>query len=357
MKKNLIALSAAMLCISAAHAQSSVQVTGVVDMYVGSMQFAGEKNKTNVVGSGGMTTSWFGFKGTEDLGGGLKAHFNLTSFIRADTGTPGRFDSPAGSDPFFSRDANISLSGGFGSVMLGRGLAPNFLPTILSNPLGDSFTFAPLVLHANVPLFPSANSVSAWGVGAKELGRTTPSDTGWSNEIIYSTPSLGGLKANLHYQFGEQTGGNSSKKNLGLNALYFGGPLTLTAFYERDQISNPFTPNAPLAATRKDWMVGGAYDFSVAKAFLSYGQSTTDGSDEKAKTAQVGASVPLGGGKVLASYAQTKLSLANASRKTLTVGYDYELSKRTDAYAMVMNDRITNVDSGTSLAVGIRHRF
>lgn len=350
MKKNLITLSAAMLCVTAAHAQSSVQVTGVVDMYAGSMKFAGDANKKNVVDSGGMTTSWFGFKGTEDLGGGLKANFNLTAFMRADTGTPGRFNN----DPFFSRDANVSLSGGFGSVMLGRGMAPNFLPTILSNPLGDSFTFAPLVLHANVPLF----NGSGWGTDTgNTLGRTTPSDTGWSNQITYTTPSFGGLKANLHYQFGEQTGANDSKKNIGVNALYFAGPLTLTGFYERDQISNPAAPNTVLPNTRKDWMLGGAYDFSVAKAFLSYGQSSTDGSDEKAKTAQIGASVPLGGGKVLASYAQTHLSLADISRKTFTVGYDYELSKRTDAYAMVMNDRITNRESGTSFGVGVRHRF
>ncbi len=346
MKKNLIALSAALLCLSAAQAQSSVQVTGLVDMYVGSMKAAGDASKTNVVGSGGLTTSWFGFKGTEDLGGGLKAHFNLTSFMRADTGTPGRFNNATSNDPFFSRDANVALSGGFGTVTLGRGLAPNFLPTILSNPLGDSFTFSPLVLHGNVPLF----NGTGWGA-------TTPSDTGWSNEIIYSTPSIGGLKANLHYQFGEQVGSNSSKKNIGLNALYFGGPLTLTAFYERDQISNPYAPNAPLSATRKDWMLGGAYDFSVAKAFLSYGQSSTDGSDEKAKTAQVGASVPLGSGKVLASYAQTKLTLADISRKTFTVGYDYELSKRTDVYVMLMNDRITSRESGNSFGAGVRHRF
>lgn len=348
MKKNLIALSAAMLCITAVHAQSSVQLTGVVDMYAGSMKFAGDQDKTNMVGSGGMTTSWFGFKGTEDLGGGLKAHFNLTSFMRADTGTPGRFIN----DPFFSRDANVSLSGGFGTVMLGRGLAPNFLPTILSNPLGDSFTFAPLVLHANVPLF----NPTGWGT-SKALGRTTPSDTGWSNEIIYSTPSIGGLKANLHYQFGEQTGANDSKKNIGLNALYFAGPLTLTGFYERDQISNPAVPNTVLPNTRKNWMLGGAYDFTVAKAFLSYGQSDEDNTSAKAKTAQFGASVPLGGGKVLASYAQTKLQPVNQSRKTLTVGYDYELSKRTDAYVMIMNDRITSYESGNSFGVGVRHRF
>lgn len=221
MTKTLMALSAALLCASAAHAQSSVQLTGVVDLYAGSLKFAGDAAKRNVVDSGGLTTSWIGFQGTEDLGGGLKAGFNLGAFMRADTGTPGRFTN----DPFFSRDANVSLMGGFGTVALGRGKAPNFLPTIVSNPLGDSFVFAPLVLHANVPLF----NASGWGSSAgKALGRTTASDTGWSNQITYTTPSLGGLKANLHYQFGEQTGANDSKKNIGLNALYFAGPLALT---------------------------------------------------------------------------------------------------------------------------------
>ena len=350
MTKTLMALSAALLCASAAHAQSSVQLTGVVDLYAGSLKFAGDAAKRNVVDSGGLTTSWIGFQGTEDLGGGLKAGFNLGAFMRADTGTPGRFTN----DPFFSRDANVSLMGSFGTVALGRGKAPNFLPTIVSNPLGDSFVFAPLVLHANVPLF----NASGWGSSAgKALGRTTASDTGWSNQITYTTPSLGGLTANLHYQFGEQTGANDSKKNIGLNALYFAGPLALTGFYERDQISNPSAPNTVLANTRKNWMLGGAYDFTIAKAFLSYGQSDEDGTNAKAKTAQVGASVPLGGGKVLASYAQTKLQPVNQSRKTLTVGYDYNLSKRTDAYLMVMHDRITSFDSGNSFGIGVRHRF
>ncbi len=350
MTKTLMALSAALLCASAAHAQSTVQITGLVDLYAGSLKFAGDANKTNVLGSGGLTTSWIGFQGTEDLGGGLKAGFNLGAFMRPDTGTMGRFSN----DPFFSRDANVSLMGGFGTVALGRGKAPNFLPTILSNPLGDSFVFSPLVLHSNVPLFNS----TGWGTpGSQMLGRTTPSDTGWSNQITYTTPSFGGLKANLHYQFGEQTGANDSKKNIGLNAIYLAGPLTLTGFYERDQISNPAAPNVPLANTRKNWMLGGAYDFTIAKAFLSYGQSDEDNTNAKAKTAQVGASVPLGGGKVLASYAQTKLQPVDQSRKTLTVGYDYNLSKRTDAYLMVMHDRITHNDSGNSFGLGIRHRF
>ena len=125
MKKNLIALGAALLCAAGAHAQSSVQLTGLVDVFAGSMKMAGDASSKSVVDSGGLTTSWFGMKGTEDLGGGLKAHFNLTSFIKVDTGTQGRFAN----DTFFSRDANVSLSGGFGSVLLGRWMAPNFLPS------------------------------------------------------------------------------------------------------------------------------------------------------------------------------------------------------------------------------------
>ena len=349
MKKNLITLSlsvslggALLLCATTARAQSSVQLMGLTDVYVGSMKNAGDAGRSAAVGSGGMTTSWFGFKGTEDLGGGLKAHFALTSFIKVDSGVQGRFAN----DTFFSRDANVGLSGGFGTVTVGRGLAPNFLPSILSNPLGDSFTFAPVILHMNVPLF----NGTGWG-------STTPSDTGWANEIIYSTPNFGGLSANLHYQFGE-IAGDSGKKNVGINALYFNGPITLTGFYERDQMRNPAVPSTYLGTTKTDWMLGGAYDFTVAKAFASYGQAKADNTTNKAKTTQLGVSVPVGAtGKVLASWAQTTLSATDISRKTFTVGYDHFLSKRTDLYVMAMADRITSQAKGSSVGVGIRHRF
>ena len=308
MKKNLIALGAALLCAAGAHAQSSVQLTGLVDVFAGSMKMAGDASSKSVVDSGGLTTSWFGMKGTEDLGGGLKAHFNLTSFIKVDTGTQGRFTG----DTFFSRDANVSLSGGFGSVLLGRWMAPNFLPSVVGNPLGDSFTFSPLILHKDVPLFN--------GTGWRSM---TPADTGWSNQIVYSTPDIGGFKANLQYQFGEQAG-KSGKNNVGVNFFYFGGPLTLTGFYENADINNPV--NTLLANNQKYWMLLGAY-------------------------------APLGNGKLLAEWVKTEWSTPDVSRKTFTLGYDYNLSKRTDVYAMYMNDKITSQTNGNSYGVGIRHRF
>ncbi len=330
-----------------AAAQTQVAVSGLVDVYAGSMRNAGDTNSRSAVNSGGMTTSWFGFKGSEDLGGGLKANFLLTSFFQADNGSQGRFPG----DTMWSRDANVGLSGSFGAVSLGRGLAPNFLPTILFNPFGDSFTFSPLILHADVPLF----NASGWT-------NSIAGDTGWSNEIVYTTPNMGGLSANIHYQFGE-VAGNTGTNNVGANALYFNGPLALTAFYHTVEVNNPSGAAGPvmMAATRqKAWMLGGSYDFKVAKAYATYGQ-TSHNIDLEDKTLSLGAAVPAGPGKVQIAWAQTKRSGvaigADQKRTTASLGYDYDLSKRTDLYAVYMNDRITGQNNGNSFGAGMRHRF
>ena len=346
MKNTFIALAAALACSGAAYAQSNVQLTGLVDMYAGSMKAPGGE-RSGQVGSGGMTTSWWGLKGTEDLGSGLKADFNLTAFFRGDTGTPGRFNG----DPFFARDANVGLSGSFGRVGLGRDKAPNFLPTILTNPFGDSFVISPLVLHANVPNF---------APGALWTG-TTPSDTGWSNQIVYSTPSFGGLKANVNYQFGEKTAqGEKGKKNVGANLMYGAGPLSLVAFYERAQIANPATLS--VMPTKTDWMLGGTYDFKVVKLYGTYGQAKVKDQDLKNTTYSLGLDVPVttaGTIKAAAAHTKSEVGAMEGKRTTFTVGYDHFLSKRTDVYGAVMYDRIkwTESKSGTSVVAGIRHRF
>jgi predicted porin len=339
MKKTMVMAACLMVTALGAQAQSSVQLMGLADGYVGSIRMAGDAKSSSVMRSGGMTTSWWGMKGTEDLGNGLKANVAFTGFLQIDSGTSGRF---AG-DTMFSRDANVGLSGAFGTVTAGRGLAPNFLPTVIFNPIGDSFAFSPLVLHANVPLF----NPSGWA-------KTTPDDTGWSSEVIYTTPNFSGLSANLHYQVADVAGA-SGKNNVGFNALYFAGPLALTAFWERDQLKGPVLVS--IGSTKTDWMLGGSYDAKVAKAYMTYGQSSTDLNSTKGKTLSLGVSAPISAnGKLLAAYATTKMTAGN-TRDTLTVGYDHNLSKRTDVYAMVMHDQITTFSSGTSVGVGVRHRF
>ena len=345
LNKLLLAAALGGALAAPAFAQTSVTVSGTMDAFAGSMRMAGDSDSRAVVNSGGMTTSWIGFKGSEDLGNGLKANFALTTFLQADTGVQGRFPG----DTLFSRDANVGLSGSFGTVTVGRGLAPNFLPSILFNPFGDSFTFAPLILHMDVPLFNGSN----WG-------STIAADTGWSNQIIYTTPSIGGVTANLHYQFGE-VAGKTGKNNVGGNLLYFNGPLSLTAFYENAQMTNP----VPVQQNRsKTWFVGGGYDFNVVKLMATYQKTSVDHdvsgtTDQDFKTYSLGLSAPVGGGQILAAWAQTKQDAPGIDRKrsTASLGYDYNLSKRTDVYAIYMNDRITNLSNGNSFGVGIRHRF
>ena len=343
MKKTLIAFGAALACLGAAHAQSNVQLTGLVDMYVGSMKMAGSERKS-VVDSGGMSTSWWGVQGTEDLGGGLKAGCMLGAFFQGDDGSKGRFPG----DTYFARDANVTLSGGFGQLLLGRTSAPNFLPSVFANPFGDSFEVSPLILHENVSFYNGGVNYS-----------TTPSDTGWSNQIRYTTPDIGGLTINVAYQFGEVATANS-KKNVGVNATYRTGGLMLTGFYERAQVNNP---GAGLLAdgTKQNWMLGSSYDFGVVKLYGTYGQSKTKDNDNyEGKTASLGLDIPVSkAGTIKAAVAHTKMDTGawDGKHTTTTVGYDHNLSKRTDVYGVVMNDRFTGLKSGTSLAVGIRHRF
>ena len=354
--KLLLSSAIAAAFASPAMAQTSVNFEGIADVYVGSMKNSGDSGRVTRMGSGGMSTSYFGFKGAEDLGGGLKATFTLGAFYQLDTGAQGRFPT----DTLFARDANVGLSGNFGALTLGRSISPATLPAFLFNPIGDSFTFSPLVLHKAV-------STAAWA-------NSFAGDTGWSNAIRYTTPSFAGLTANIYYQPGEAAA-EAGKKNVGGNVLYFGGPLSLTAAYHNVEVNNPLdttngvsvVKSVPVVGTtslsateQKLWLVGGAYDFGVAKVFATYDQAKHDVS-LKDKTATLGLSVPTGGaGKILAAAAQTRRTsdlFAERKRTTYTIGYDYSMSKRTELYAYLINDKVTSFENEQSLATGVRHRF
>jgi predicted porin len=355
MKKTVVAAAVSGLLASTAFAQN-VTLAGLVDVFVGSMQYSGDKRVTKV-DPNGMTTSWWGMSGSEDLGGGLKSEFKVTGFFRPDNGSFGRF---GGNENFFSRDAWVGLAGSFGSVHVGRDLAPNFLPTVVFNAFGDSFAFSPLVLHANVPLFNGTGWQSA-----------NAGDTGWSNQIRYTTPNMGGLTANVHYQFGE-VAGNNSNRNYGANFLYFNGPFALGGFFHNVRANNPNTGTVGDVklgfSQQKAWMLSAKAGVGPANIFANYEKAKNDNyagaaGNAESKTWSVSADLAAGPGKFLAGYANTKWSTTPTSarngskRSTFTVGYDYLLSKRTDAYVNVMNDKITNYDRGNSFAVGLRHRF
>jgi predicted porin len=331
----LLAVAAAACCASVGAQAQNVQLYGLLDMSAGRFETAGTP-KVWRAESGNMSTSFIGFKGNEDLGGGLKATFALEHFLRLDTGSAGRFNG----DAFWARNAFVGLSGAFGTTTIGRNTTPLFVSTLLFNAFGDSFGFSPSIRQLFTPTL-----LPFFG------------DSGWSNSIAYSSNDMNGLSFSLLGALGEGQAG-STGKNIGGNVLYFSGPLAATVAWQ--QVKNGAFGTPPGWSSQTSWQVGASYALPVAKLYGQYSRVSTAATvDTKTTLWSFGASVPAGPGRVIAQYGNAKADLApgEATNKTLSVGYDYELSKNTDVYAVVMNDRQTGLENGNSVAAGLRLRF
>jgi predicted porin len=338
------AAAAGLLAMGSVQAQSSVQAYGLIDINVGSFQNAGGV-KIKRMDSGDMSTSYIGFKGREDLGGGLSANFQLESFFLGDSGAASRVP---GVDVFWARNANVSLSGGFGTVKLGRQGPPLFVSTLIFNAFGDSFGFSPSIRqYYNAP-----------------GGTPLVGDSGWNNAIGYSTPSMGGFSANLLVAAGE--GAATAKgKNIGGNVLYFGGPFAFTVAAQKVQAQGVLGRGIsafPGFDSQTAFQVGGSYDLGFAKLFAQYGKISTNATaDVDTKTLNLSATVPLSAGAIKVAYGSSKMSTQGSAAEPkstiLTAGYTYALSKRTELYAVYMLDKYTGKSNGTNLATGVKHTF
>ena len=314
------------LAAPAAFAQSSVSMYGLIDLSVGSSKAPGGSANKNV-GSGNMTTSFIGFKGTEDLGGGLSAVFAIESFMRNDTASAGRFDA----DTFWARSAYVGLSSGAGTVTLGRNTTSLFVNTLIFNAFGDSFGFSPAIRQT----FTSGGAVQVSG------------DTGWSDSVKYASPRFGGLSFTGHVAAGEGNGG----RNLGFSALYFAGPFAAgLAWQEVEKGSGPFNPDTTA------WQLGASFNMAPVKFYGQYGSSDNKTINNTTKVIGLGADYTLGAGKLLLQWNKQSPDVG-ADLKTLSFGYDHTMSKRTDIYAVYMNEKKTGLSTGNSYAVGVRHRF
>lgn len=335
-KKNLIAVAALATLAVSAQAQSSVTLYGNVDVAVGrfgAIDVPGGAPSTTAVESSGLTESFFGLKGQEDLGGGLKAVFKLESAINVDTG--------AASTPtnFFGKNAYVGLAGDFGTVKVGRQESLFKQEAIAFNPLG-------------------ASKLSPTG-----LAFALQNDS-WSNTVGYVSPNLNGLTISVQHSFKEATKpAGADSYNGGATAVaanYTVGALGLSAVYgDVRTTQNEATSNV----RDRGFLLGASYDFGVAKAFAQYGQvkfedkATDFGKD---KFFQIGAIVPVtAAGSVHVSYGQNKDD--GWKDQAFTVAYNHNLSKRTGVYAGVTyaKEKIDGVgsDSANTFVVGARHAF
>lgn len=333
----------------AAYSQSSVNLYGVADAFAGRRQLAGAASSSSM-GSGGMTTSQWGMRGQEDLGAGIKAVFDISGFLRLDSGASGRFTN----DSMFSRTTSLGLQGSWGSLRAGRITTPNFISTIRLNPFGDSTTFSPVNLHTYVGGQPMDASIASGGPAGI-------SDSAHNSVVAYTSPNMGGFMGALNHSLA----GNN--KRTGYSLTYGQGPLLISLSGE--SINNSTLPPAPVvpAANQKKGQdtvqLGASYDFGLTKLFGQWSRTSVDlpsSVERRFRMVQLGASVPMGPGKWMVSVAQTRKTetgMSNLLRTTWAMGYDHELSKRTDLYAVYMNDKVTGLSSGNTLAAGVRHRF
>jgi predicted porin len=343
-KATVIAGMLGLFAAGAANAQSSVQLYGQVDEWVGATKFPGSDRAWNVSG-GGMSTSYWGLKGAEDLGNGYKAIFALESFFRAQNGQFGRFQG----DTFFARNSYVGIQAPYGTFTAGRLTTQLFVSTILFNPFVDSYVFSPMVYHVFLGLgtFPDQGVVG---------------DSGWNNSVQYTTPDFNGLSGSAMYSFGNQPGDGRSKK-YSAQFLYFRGPFAATGVYQYVNFNNNPGDLSTFITGYKSQSVaqiGLSYDLKYVKFFgqYMYTNNDIDVGSFHVNTAQGGVTVPLGPGSVMASYAYSRSNGGlDQTHKSWAVGYDYPLSKRTDVYAAYLNDKYTSMSSGDTYGVGVRAKF
>jgi predicted porin len=325
MKKTLIAL-AAVAATSAAFAQSSVTVYGKVDIGISNAIGGATKAQTGLNEAAG---SRLGFRGTEDLGGGLKANFTLEHRFKPDTG----MESNPGT--FWQGRSIVGLSGGFGRVDMGRDYTAAFWPALAA----DVFGFDGV-----------AQNTPAIAAGTHSVRM--------ANVINYTSPNLGGVTLRGSYAMKESANANADD-GVSFAVNYTTGGLSLDAAVERSLLAA-----AGGATETSDWTgLGASYNFGVAKASILVtkgdraAQPTAATPVVKADTDGMilGLVVPMGALTLKASYATLEVNNTKTISQ-LGLGARYALSKRTDVYGSYARNSKATVDK-TGFEIGLQHNF
>jgi predicted porin len=385
MKKSLVAL-AVLAAAGAASAQSSVTLFGVVDAgvsyYTVKSQFvstglfavpaftvpAGVKRSQTALSNSGYNSSRIGFRGTEDLGGGLAASFWLESGLTNDDGARGINQ--------FNRRSTVSLSGGFGEVRLGRDYTPTFWNDTVFDPFGTNGVGTNLISTVNTNLFTARGTgTPAIGLGGSDTYVRTSNSIGY-----FLPPNLGGFYGQVQYALHENvkfsdTAGSPSKRGryVGGRIGYANGPLDVAASYGQSTAFDTTTVVGGVATNAENKLktanLGASYDFGVVKLFgevsrvkddaeaagVLLGLPVTVSSSDKYTGALIGVTVPVGAGLIRAAYSRVKFkddlgagfvaplfggNIDSTTANKFAIGYVHNLSKRTALYATAARIRI-----------------
>jgi predicted porin len=343
----------------AAHAQTNVSIYGILDAaLVG--ESGGSAGHLTKITSGAASASRIGFKGSEDLGGGLSAYFTLETGAKIDTG---ELDA---ANTIFNRQAFVGLKGSAGAVALGRQYTP---------------------WHTTL-----VNVVDPFGTGyagsSKNLFPDSGTNVRTSNTITYASPRVNGLDAELAYSAGEQST-LSAGRQFGGAIGYAAGPLALRLAYnsKNTDVAGTSTAAAVNHDLGRNTLLGANYDFGWARFSVGYeidkgfnsaplgnannpygGVKPTASTD--GREVLLGLRAPVGSGTLMFSvmHKDDRTSF-NQDGSSAGIGYLYALSKRTGLYAAyghIWNHNgagytvANNTESGsgnTGYNLGIRHTF
>jgi predicted porin len=315
MKKSLLALAVLGAFAGVASAQSSVTLYGTIDLNAKYVKNDGSDRRV-ALSQDGINSSQLGFKGIEDLGGGLKAGFVLLSGVNADTGTS--------NSKFWNRRSTVSLMGNFGEIRLGRDYVPSFWNTTIFDPFGTNGLGDTSHVHQLASVQPVA-------VGTTYVRA--------DNAIAYFLPSnLGGLYGQFTAAASEGAATNPGRY-LGGRIGFAAGPFDV-AFSASQQ-----TVDSNNKEKAKTYDLGGSYDFGIAKLTGFYDHQTYVGYTQN--WFLIGAIVPVGQGEIHAAFSRSKLEngFSNTNNQ-IALGYVYNLSKRTALYTNL--SRISNGSGANS---------
>jgi predicted porin len=320
MKKSLFALAALTAFAGVASAQSSVTLFGVVDANVRNVKNSSGSLKS--LSTDGMGSSRLGFRGVEDIGGGLRASFWLEGSLQADNG------NAAGQN--WQRRSTVSLTGGFGEIRLGRDYTPDFWNHTVFDPFGTN------------GVGNSVNVFDTSGSGATTTVRA-------NNSVGYFLPGgMGGVYGQVMVAAGEGATGN---KHIGFRFGYSAGPLNVAAAYGKTESTGTV-----------DWTrfnLGGSYNMGFATAMFQYIRSETSGGSADGRGLNnilLGANIKAGAqGTLKVSYVKADGNGNTAAEQArdatqFAFGYQHALSKRTNLYGHY--SRVSNKSGANFTASG-----
>ena len=333
MKKSLAAMAVLGAAASMAQAQTSVSIYGSFDAGVRTQDHVNSNgnSRTTMSSNGTYNSNRLGFKGTEELGGGLNAHFTLESAFNSGTGA----DDAA---RHFGRSAFVGLGGQWGSLDLGRQYTVAYRTVGTYDPFNFKYT----------GIVPTAQASISAGV------RT-------DNNIQY-TGTFGPVTARAEYALSERVGGGGGGSHAGIGATFASGPVALGAAYTARKpdvrTAAQVSANAPANfQDNRSWTLGGAYTFGPARLAAGYARESQDlsaGGDARQQNAWFGGSYNINPALVMsAAYYHTKVDAGIAGATTdgkrglFIVGATYALSKRTNLYADVDYARFKDGLAGT----------